>query len=63
MSLAISCTAGGVAGRLIATPNARMTTSPASSSIVITSYPESNVSITEHDGVMRTFRIIWVRDL
>jgi len=25
--------------------------------------PGEYVSITEHDGVMRTFRIIWVRDL
>jgi hypothetical protein len=25
--------------------------------------PGEYVSVTEHDGVMRTFRIIWVRDL
>jgi hypothetical protein len=25
--------------------------------------PGEYVSITEHDGVMRTFRIVWVRDL
>jgi hypothetical protein len=25
--------------------------------------PGEYVSITEHDGVMRTFRIIWVCDL
>jgi hypothetical protein len=25
--------------------------------------PGEYVSVTEHDGVMRTFRIIWIRDL
>jgi hypothetical protein len=51
------------AGRSTTTPSAPMTMKPGFKFDRHYFVPGEYVSVTEHDGVMRTFRIIWVRDL